>query len=90
MEILEQTVIQSADVDKPAKNKVEIKIDDQEYIIQRGHHNVSELKHLANISQADVLEQLIHGKLVELENDGSVVIKGDEVFVSHPCDSASS
>jgi len=90
MEVLEQTLDQPADVGKPAQNKVQIKIDDKPYTIERGRHAVRELKRLAGIPQADILAEVIDGKLVDLKDDGFVIIKGHEVFISRPCDSASS
>lgn len=72
------------------QDRVTITIDGQPKPIHRGRRTVAEIKQLGGIPQADVLEQIINGQLVQLDNNGAVVIKGDEVFVSHPRDSASS
>jgi hypothetical protein len=37
-----------------------------------------------------MLEQLIEGKLAPLDDNGSVVIKGGEIFIGHIKDGASS
>lgn len=72
------------------RDQVTITIDGQPKPIHRGRRTVAEIKQLGGIPQADVLEQIINGQLVQLDDNGAVVIKGDEVFVSHPRDSASS
>lgn len=51
--------------------------------IHRGRQTVVEIKNLGGVPLADELEQLIDKKLVPLADDGSVVIKGKEVFMSH-------
>lgn len=58
--------------------------------IHRGHRPVSDIKVVGHVLATDVLEQLIDGKLVTLPDDGAVVLKGGEVFVSHPGDGAAS
>ena len=72
------------------QDQVSITINGNTYTIHRGHQKVSEIKRIGDVPQADVLEQLIEGNLVLLDDDGAVVIRGDEQFVSHPRDSASS
>lgn len=79
--------------DKPDEHRqdtVTITINNEEYSIHRGRQSVSEIKGIGGIPQADVLEQLIDGQLVELDDNGAVTIKGGEQFISHPRDSASS
>jgi hypothetical protein len=58
--------------------------------IHRGHQAVSAIKTLGGIPLADVLEQKVKGRLEPLDDNGSVVIKGGEEFLSHPRDSGSS
>lgn len=72
------------------RDQVTVTIDGQSKTIHRGRQLVSAIKQTGGVPLADVLEQVVEGKLVPLDDDGFVVIKGDEVFVSHPRDSASS
>lgn len=58
--------------------------------IHSGRRTVVQVKDAGHVAHADVLEQVIHGQLNELPDDGSVVIKGHEVFVSHVRGSSSS
>jgi hypothetical protein len=70
--------------DDNRKDMVEITIGDKTYEIHRGNQKVSEIKELGKINPNHILVQIIDGKLVDLPNDGSVTIKGGEVFKSHP------
>lgn len=58
--------------------------------IHRGRRTVEEIKRVGGVATADELEQVIEGKLTPLADNASIVIKGDERFVSHPRDSGSS
>jgi len=69
---------------------VTITVNNMQYPIHRGHQTVSAIKTAGKVSLADDLEQVVDGKLVPLLDNGAVTIKGDEMFVSHPKDSASS
>lgn len=69
---------------------VTITIDNKFYTVHRGNISVAELKTIANIAAAYELEQIIDGTLTPLRDDGHVVLKGGEVFVSHPRAGASS
>ncbi|MGH7626139.1 MAG: hypothetical protein ACREOJ_12585 [Gemmatimonadaceae bacterium] len=65
----------------------------QPYSIHRGRQTVSAIKTLGGVPQADELAQVIEGNsppLTPLADNGSVTIKGGEVFVSYPKDSGSS
>lgn len=57
--------------------------------IHRGHQTVAEIKAVGGVVATDELEQVINGVLTPLPDTGAVTLKGDEVFVSHPKDSAS-
>jgi hypothetical protein len=63
--------------------EVKISINGVSKVIRRGRHTVVEIKKLGEVPLADELEQLIDGKLTPLPDDGTVTIKGREVFVSH-------
>ena len=58
--------------------------------IHRGRQPVSEIKRVGEVPQADELAQVVDGKLVPLDDNGAVTIKGGEAFVSHPRDSSAS
>lgn len=72
------------------QDTVTITINEPSFEVHRGRWSVVDLKKLASVALADELEQLIDGKLTPLPDAGHVTIKGGEVFVSHPKDSASS
>ncbi|TAM83468.1 MAG: hypothetical protein EPN47_04995 [Acidobacteria bacterium] len=63
---------------------VTITINNTGYTVHRGSMTVSEIKELARIPAAYELEEIVDGKLVPLKDDQHVVIKGGEIFVSHP------
>ena len=62
---------------------VGISVNNVSYQIHRGAQPVSEIKRIANVPQADELEELADGKLIPLNDDARVEIKGGEIFVSH-------
>ena len=62
---------------------VNITINDTERSIHRGRQTVVEIKAVGEVTLNHELEQIIDGKFVPLEDNGSVVIKGGEVFISH-------
>lgn len=73
------------------KDAVSIKVNDATVEIHRGRQPVSEIKWLGGVPAADELAQVTEGQpLKPLADDGSVVIKGGEEFVSYPKDSSSS
>lgn len=72
------------------QNIVKIKINNSLFDIHRGRRSVSEIKNTGGVLLADVLNQIVNGKLEPLADDAFVTIKGGEEFVSHPRDSASS
>lgn len=72
------------------RDEVTITINNIPKTIHRGRNTVAEIKTFGGIAQADVLEQLIDGKLTPLADNGAVTIKGGEIFVSHVRDGGSS
>jgi hypothetical protein len=72
------------------RNLVEIQVDKKEFKIHRGHTTVAEIKHVAGVPAAYDLDQLIDGTLHTLPDNGALVIKGQEVFYSHPKGGSSS
>jgi len=69
---------------------VTITIDNKVFTVHRGNITIAELKAIASIPAAYEVEQIIDGTLTPLRDDGHVVLKGDERFVSHPRAGASS
>lgn len=69
---------------------VHITIDGECFETRRGPHKVVELKRLGHVPEAYVLVLDDHGKLKPLPDDGTVAIKGGEIFESHPRDGGSS
>lgn len=73
------------------REMVSITVNNEPVAIHRGSQLVSEIKRLGGVPAADELAQVIPGQpLKPLADDGSVVIKGGEEFVSYPKDSSSS
>lgn len=64
---------------------VQITINGDKYQIRPGKHSVSAIKQTAipPVPPEDILSQVIDKKLVPLAADGSVLVKGCEVFVSN-------
>lgn len=69
---------------------VSIIINGQPVSIHRGHQTVAEIKKAGGVNLVHELEQVKNGELVPLPDNGAVTLKGGEIFVSHPRDSASS
>ena len=67
-----------------------IEVDNKPVHIHRGRNTVAEIKEAGSVPLAYDLDQIVNGKLIPLSDDGSVTIKGDEKFISHPKDSQSS
>lgn len=68
---------------------IKIEINSKEYAIKAGIYTVTQIKELGNINPAYEVEQLIDGKLVPLDDNGTVQIKGGEQFFSHVRDGSS-
>ena len=52
--------------------------------VHRGRRTVAEIKTAGGVPLAYELDQIVEGKLVPLEDDGAVTIKGGERFSSQP------
>lgn len=77
--------------DGHGRDIVTVTVDGKTVQIHRGSQEVSEIKRLGGVPAADELAQIIEGQpLKPLPDDGRVVLKGGEEFVSHPKDSGSS
>jgi hypothetical protein len=69
---------------------VVITVDNKTFAVHRGNITVADLKNLAGVPAAYELEEIVDGVLKPLADDGHVVLKGGERFVSHPRAGASS
>lgn len=72
------------------KETVTITINNAAFEIHRGHHTVAELKTLANVPLAYDLNLVVDGKFILQADEGGVVIKGGEEFITNAKDGASS
>ncbi len=63
---------------------VSVTVDNSPRMVHRGSHVVSEFKTLVGVDAAKELEEVIDGQLTPLDDAARVVIKGGEVFFSHP------
>ncbi len=70
-------------------SSVVIIVNDTERSIHRGRQTVVEIKTVGKVPLNHALEQVIDGQIVPLDDNGSVVIKGGEVFLSHIKDGGS-
>ena len=64
-------------------SEVTITINDTPYEVHRGRQTVAYLKELGGVPQNYELDEVKDGRLIPLDDDGSVTIKGNEVFKSN-------
>ncbi len=64
-------------------SEVTITINDKPYEVHRGRQTVAYLKEMGGVPQNYELDEVKDGRLVPLDDDGSVTIKGGEVFKSN-------
>jgi hypothetical protein len=70
--------------------EVSITINNRTVSIHRGRQTVAQIKAVGGVNPAHELELVEDGQFRPLPDDGAVTLKGGEVFISHPRDSASS
>lgn len=66
-----------------APKLVQVTIDNKPKTIQAGNYTVTELKRVLEVDPSRVLDEVIGGEFKELPDNGTVHIKGGEIFVSH-------
>ena len=66
-----------------APKLVQVTIDGKHKTIQAGTYTVAELKRLLAVDPSRVLDVVICGEFKELPDDGTVHVKGGEIFISH-------
>lgn len=69
---------------------VPIFVNNVKYDIARGPETVAHIKQIGHVPSADVLEELLDGKLQPLSDTATVDVHGGEHFVSHPRTGSSS
>jgi hypothetical protein len=63
--------------------KVEVTVDHKKHHVEPGSYVVAKFKELVNVPASKVLEEVIHGELIPLDDNALLEIKGCEVFISH-------
>jgi len=76
--------------DNPGNSIVKIYFGNTTYDIHRGRRTVVEIKAVLGIEDEYILIFIVDGELINQDQDGSIVIKGNEQFGSQPPDGASS
>lgn len=66
-----------------APKLVQVTIDGKPKTIQAGTYTVAELKRVLGVEPSRVLDEVIGGEFKELPDNGTVHVKGGEIFVSH-------
>jgi len=66
-----------------APKLVQVTIDNEHKIIQAGTYTVTELKRVLGVDPSRVLDEVVCGEFKELPDNGTVHVKGGEIFVSH-------
>jgi len=62
---------------------VDVTIDNKPKTIQAGTYTVTQLKEVLKVDPNRVLDEVISGEFKELPDNGTVHVKGGEIFVSH-------
>ena len=81
---MENSKKEAGKADEHRQDMVDITIKDKTHKIHRGRQTVAAIKELGGINPNHILVQIVDGQLQDLPNDGSVTIKGGEVFKCHP------
>ena len=66
-----------------APKLVQVTIDNKQKTIQAGTYTVSELKRVLGVDPSRVLDEVVCGEFKELPDNGTVHVKGGEIYVSH-------
>lgn len=81
---------QAVHEDNHGNENVTVTINGTKKSIHRGNYFTPDLKAALGVPPQWVIDQNINGEFVEIPDNGRVVIKGGEVFVSHVRSGASS
>lgn len=63
--------------------EVTVTVNGKDKQIHRGDYAVVKLKEVLGIIASDEIDQVVDGQFKPLADDGHIVIKGHEIFVSH-------
>jgi hypothetical protein len=67
----------------PANHLVEVTVDKQKKKVEAGPYRVSVFKHTVGVPPEKELDQIIHKVIKPLDDNATIIIAGEEVFVSH-------
>jgi hypothetical protein len=62
---------------------VVIVVDNQKKKVEAGPYRVSVLKHAVGVPPEKELDQIIHGIIKPLDDNATINIAGNEIFISH-------
>jgi hypothetical protein len=71
-------------VGTPPVTTVKIVINGTSYKVPPGSHTVAYLKEVGGVPACDELSQVVSGKIVPLQDGGTVEIHGAETFLANP------
>jgi hypothetical protein len=73
-----------SDTDKhPANHLVQVVVDGHKKSVAAGPYRVSVFKHTVGVPPEKELDQIIKGIIKPLDDNSSINIAGNEVFISH-------
>ncbi len=70
--------------------KVTVTVDKRQISVHRGNYIVSEFKKEVDVDPSRDLDEIVDGQIKPLQDTDHLVIKGGEVFISHPKSGGSS
>lgn len=70
--------------------KVTVTVDKRQISVHRGNYIVSEFKKEVDVDPSRDLDEIVDGHIKPLQDTDHLVIKGGEVFISHPKSGGSS
>jgi hypothetical protein len=68
---------------RPVNHLVEVLVDGKKKLVETGPYRVSVFKHTVGVPPEKELDQVIHGIIKPLDDNATINITGNEVFISH-------
>jgi len=68
---------------RPHQHLVVVTVDKQKKKVEAGPYRVSVFKHAVGVPPEKELDQIIHGVIKPLDDNATIIIAGDEIFISH-------
>jgi hypothetical protein len=62
---------------------VTVTVDNIVKTVHRGHYTVAAFKQAVGVDPSKELDEIVNGEIKPLDDNGSLVIKGGEIFISH-------